>query len=35
VPVYREEIYMAGRDVNRAAADASSIELPTPASTAP
>ena len=31
VPVYREEIYTAGRDENRAAADASSVELPNPA----
>ena len=29
VPVYREEIYAAVRDENRAAADAASIELPT------
>jgi carbon storage regulator len=28
VPVYREEIYRAVRDENRAAADAASIELP-------
>jgi carbon storage regulator len=34
VPVYREEIYTAVRDENRAAADAPSIELPNPASTA-
>ena len=34
VPVYREEIYTAVRDENRAAADAASIELPNPASTA-
>ena len=34
VPVYREEIYAAVRDENRAAADAAPIELPNPASTA-
>jgi carbon storage regulator len=28
VPVYREEIYAAVRDENRAAADATSIDLP-------
>jgi carbon storage regulator len=28
VPVYREEIYTAVRDENRAAADSASIELP-------
>ena len=28
VPVYREEIYTAVRDENRAAADAGAIELP-------
>jgi carbon storage regulator len=28
VPVYREEIYAAVRDENRAAADAPSIEVP-------
>jgi carbon storage regulator len=33
VPVYREEIYAAVRDENRAAADSPSIELPDPAST--
>ena len=31
VPVYREEIYTAVRDENRAAADAASVELPAPA----
>ena len=31
IPVYREEIYTAVRDENRAAADASSVELPRPA----
>jgi carbon storage regulator len=31
VPVYREEIYAAVRDENRAAADAGPIELPKPA----
>ena len=31
VPVYREEIYTAVRDENRAAADATSVELPKPA----
>jgi carbon storage regulator len=30
VPVYREEIYAAVRDENRAAADAAPIELPQP-----
>jgi len=30
VPVYREEIYTAVRDENRAAADAGPIELPQP-----
>ena len=34
VPVYREEIYTAVRDENRAAADAPTIDLPNPASTA-
>ena len=34
VPVYREEIYAAVRDENRAAADSASIELPKPASPA-
>jgi carbon storage regulator len=34
VPVYREEIYAAVRDENRASADAGPIELPNPASTA-
>jgi carbon storage regulator len=29
VPVYREEIYTAVRDENRAAADSGAIELPT------
>jgi carbon storage regulator len=33
VPVYREEIYAAVRDENRAAADAGPIELPNPAPT--
>ena len=31
VSVYREEIYTAVRDENRAAADATSVELPKPA----
>ena len=31
VPVYREEIYTAVRDENRAAADSESAELPKPA----
>ena len=31
VPVYREEIYTAVRDENRAAADSASVELPRPA----
>ena len=31
VPVYREEIYAAVRDENRAAAGASPVELPKPA----
>ena len=31
VPVYREEIYTAVRDENRAAADSTSAELPKPA----
>ncbi len=31
VPVYREEIYTAVRDENRAAADAASVDLPRPA----
>ena len=31
VPVYREEIYTAVRDENRAAAGGSSVELPKPA----
>jgi carbon storage regulator len=31
VPVYREEIYMAVRDENRAAADSASVDLPKPA----
>ena len=30
VAVYREEIYTAVRDENRAAAEAASVELPTP-----
>jgi carbon storage regulator len=34
VPVYREEIYAAVRDENRAAADAAPVELPNPTSTA-
>jgi carbon storage regulator len=34
VPVYREEIYTAVRDENRAAADAAPVEMPNPASTA-
>jgi carbon storage regulator len=32
VPVYREEIWHAVRDENRAAADAAPFELPTPVS---
>ena len=31
LPVYREEIYTAVRDENRAAADSASAELPKPA----
>lgn len=31
VSVYREEIYTAVRDENRAAADSASVELPKPA----
>ena len=31
VPVYREEIYTAVRDENRAAAESASAELPKPA----
>ena len=31
VPVYREEIYTAVRDENRAAADSAAVELPKPA----
>ena len=34
VPVYREKIYAAVRDENRAAADSASSELPKPASPA-
>jgi carbon storage regulator len=34
VPVYREEIYTAVRDENRAAAGAAPVDLPNPASTA-
>jgi carbon storage regulator len=34
VPVYREEIYTAVRDENRAAADAAPADPPNPASTA-
>jgi len=35
VPVYREEIYTAVRDENRAAADSASVELPKRAERAP
>ena len=35
VPVYREEIYTAVRDENRAAADSAPVELPKPAEQAP
>jgi carbon storage regulator len=31
VPVYREEIYAAVRDENRAAAESGPVELPSPA----
>jgi carbon storage regulator len=34
VPVYREEIYAAVRDENRAAAESSSAQLPHPTETA-
>ena len=34
VPVYREEIYAAVRDENRAAAEAAPAELPKPTETA-
>jgi carbon storage regulator len=34
VPVYREEIYAAVREENRAAAEASPAELPSPTQTA-
>jgi carbon storage regulator len=33
VPVYREEIYAAVRDENRAAAQSAPVELPTPTQT--
>ena len=33
VPVYREEIYSAVRDENRAAAESAPVELPSPTKT--